>query len=87
MTEPRRSDPDWPATPRRVVVTGMGMLTALGNDVPTTWEALLSGRSAVMRLGELEKEGCLCQIGAPFASRKPQPSSSISRCVQFQALQ
>ena len=28
---------EWPAAPRRVVVTGMGMLTALGNDVPTTW--------------------------------------------------
>ena len=24
---------------RRVVVTGMGMVTALGNDVPSTWAA------------------------------------------------
>ncbi len=34
-------------TGRRVVVTGMGMLTALGNDVPSTWEGLLAGRSAI----------------------------------------
>nr|MBA2300328.1 beta-ketoacyl-ACP synthase II [Chloroflexota bacterium] len=34
-------------TGRRVVVTGMGVLTAIGNDVPTAWEALLAGRSGV----------------------------------------
>ena len=32
---------------RRVVVTGMGMVTALGNDVPTTWAGLLAGRSGI----------------------------------------
>jgi 3-oxoacyl-[acyl-carrier-protein] synthase II len=30
---------------RRVVVTGMGALTPVGNDVATTWRALLSGAS------------------------------------------
>lgn len=30
---------------RRVVVTGVGMVTALGNDVPSTWSGLLAGRS------------------------------------------
>jgi 3-oxoacyl-[acyl-carrier-protein] synthase II len=37
----------WPAEPRRVVVTGMGMLTALGNDVASTWEGLVAGRSGI----------------------------------------
>ncbi len=32
---------------RRVVVTGMGLVTALGNDLPTTWQALCEGRSGV----------------------------------------
>ena len=32
---------------RRVVVTGMGLVTALGNDVPTTWAALVAGTSGV----------------------------------------
>ena len=32
---------------RRVVVTGMGMVTALGNDLPTTWAGLVAGRSGV----------------------------------------
>jgi 3-oxoacyl-[acyl-carrier-protein] synthase II len=32
---------------RRIVVTGMGMVTAIGNDVASTWEGLLAGRSGV----------------------------------------
>lgn len=30
---------------KRVVVTGLGAVTPLGNDVPTTWNALLNGES------------------------------------------
>nr|MBA2565959.1 beta-ketoacyl-[acyl-carrier-protein] synthase II [Gemmatimonadota bacterium] len=33
--------------PQRVVITGMGLLTALGNDVDACWQALLAGRSGV----------------------------------------
>jgi 3-oxoacyl-[acyl-carrier-protein] synthase II len=32
---------------RRVVITGLGAVTPVGNDVPTTWRALLSGRSGI----------------------------------------
>ncbi|MCP4040109.1 MAG: hypothetical protein GY733_24400, partial [bacterium] len=34
-----------PAT--RVVVTGMGCVTPLGLDLPTTWEGACAGRSGV----------------------------------------
>jgi 3-oxoacyl-[acyl-carrier-protein] synthase II len=32
---------------RRVVVTGMGAVTALGNDVASSWDGLVAGRSGV----------------------------------------
>src|SRR5918911_2284669 len=32
---------------RRVVVTGLGAVTPLGNDAPTTWEAAVAGRSGI----------------------------------------
>jgi 3-oxoacyl-[acyl-carrier-protein] synthase II len=34
----------------RVVVTGMGAITALGPDVATTWDGLVAGRSGVRRI-------------------------------------
>lgn len=32
---------------RRVVVTGLGVVSPLGNDVPSTWQNLVAGRSGV----------------------------------------
>eukprot|EP01034_Spumella_vulgaris_P004769 gene4769-6089_t len=31
----------------RVVVTGMGMLSPLGTDVPSSWQGILAGRSGI----------------------------------------
>src|SRR5688572_5078285 len=39
---------------RRVVVTGMGALTPVGNDVATTWRALVSGASASANITKLD---------------------------------
>lgn len=33
-----------------VVITGFGAITPLGNDAPSTWQALLAGRSGVRRI-------------------------------------
>ena len=30
---------------KRVVVTGLGALTPIGNDIPSFWEGLVSGKS------------------------------------------
>lgn len=35
---------------RRVVVTGMGALTPIGNDVPSFWDSLINGRSGITRI-------------------------------------
>ncbi|MEN2505674.1 beta-ketoacyl-ACP synthase II [Stutzerimonas stutzeri] len=32
---------------RRVVITGMGMLSPLGNDVPSSWQGILASRSGI----------------------------------------
>jgi len=41
---------------RRVVVTGMGMLTPMGNDVQSSWQQLLSGQSGISLIDHFDTE-------------------------------
>jgi 3-oxoacyl-[acyl-carrier-protein] synthase II len=42
---------------KRVVVTGMGMVTALGNDLEATWDALIAGRSGAGPITQFDSTG------------------------------
>ena len=35
---------------RRVAITGLGLLTSLGRDVPTTWRSLCEGKSGITHI-------------------------------------
>jgi 3-oxoacyl-[acyl-carrier-protein] synthase II len=47
---------------RRVVVTGLGVISPLGNDVPSTWSALLAGRSGIGPITRFDASGLSCRI-------------------------
>ena len=47
---------------RRVVVTGLGLLSPYGVGVEHGWRELLSGRSAARRVTEFEVEDLACKI-------------------------
>jgi len=38
------------APKRRVAVTGLGVVSPVGNDIPTMWDALVHGRSGIARI-------------------------------------
>jgi 3-oxoacyl-[acyl-carrier-protein] synthase II len=47
---------------RRVVITGLGLVTPLGGDVESTWSRLLKGDSGARRIAEFEAADLSCQI-------------------------
>jgi len=49
---------------RRVAITGIGLVTPLGNDAPTTWRALLEGRSGIAPIASFDASGFAVRIAA-----------------------
>ena len=57
---------------RRVVVTGMGMVSPLGTGVEKTWQALIQGKSAVARITKFDTTGFDTQIAAEVKDFVPE---------------
>ena len=47
---------------RRVVVTGLGLVTPLGGDVETTWANILAGKSGATRITRFDPAEYACQV-------------------------
>ena len=76
-------------TPKRVVVTGLGSVNPLGQDVPSTWKALLAGVSGVDRISLFDPETFEVQIAAevkawdPLVAMDKKEARRADRFVQF----
>ncbi len=49
---------------RRVVITGLGVVTSIGHDVDSFWASLLAGRGGIHRVTLFDPSELACQIGA-----------------------
>jgi 3-oxoacyl-[acyl-carrier-protein] synthase II len=47
---------------RRVVVTGLGMVSPVGNDLHSSWDALVAGRSGIARITRFDPSALRCQV-------------------------
>jgi 3-oxoacyl-[acyl-carrier-protein] synthase II len=56
---------------RRVVITGLGAVTPLGNSVADTWSGLIAGKSGVGPITRFDPTGCTAQIAAEVKNFDP----------------
>src|SRR5215469_12270495 len=57
----------------RVVVTGLGLITALGNDLASSWEALCQGKSGVAEITNFDTSDYRIHFGAEVKNFDPLP--------------
>jgi len=72
---------------KRVVVTGLGIISPVGNDVPTFWESLRSGKSGVDKLTSFDSSAFDSKIAAEVKGFDPTiykiPAKEIRRLEKF----
>ena len=74
---------------KRVVVTGLGAITPLGDDVPTTWNAVLEGVSGVDRIRRFDPSDLKTQFAAEVKDFDPtkfmsaREARKVDRFTQF----
>ncbi len=77
------------AWPRRVVVTGMGALTALGHDVESTWAGLVAGRSGIRTIEAFDPSRLASRMAAQVIAFDPsgvidrKDARRMDRYIQF----
>jgi len=72
---------------RRVVITGLGAITPIGNDIPSMWEAAVAGRSGVDTIQAFDASDFPVRIAAevkgfdPAEVAPPKEARRMERCV------
>jgi len=56
---------------RRVVITGLGVISPVGSDIPTFWNNLIEGRSGVTRFEAFDPTGFDCLIAGEVKGFEP----------------
>src|SRR5436190_16548105 len=58
---------------RRVVITGMGVITPVGNDLETFWSSLKNGVSGIRKIEGFDVSQFDCRIGGEVKGFDPKP--------------
>ncbi len=70
---------------RRIVVTGLGAITPIGNTKDEFWKSLLEGKSIVARITQFDPTGFDCQIAAEV--RNFDPSKYITNAKELRRME
>jgi len=69
-------------TDRRVVITGLGAITPVGNNVETFWSNLKKGVSGVRKIEAFDTTGYDCRIGGEVRGFDPKPFFSNPKDIR-----
>ena len=58
---------------RRVVITGLGVVSPVGNDLETFWKSLVEGKSGIGRITAFDISQYDCQIAGEVRNFDPKP--------------
>ncbi|MBI3877802.1 MAG: beta-ketoacyl-[acyl-carrier-protein] synthase II, partial [Verrucomicrobia bacterium] len=64
--------PNW--SERRVVITGLGVVSSLGHDAEAFWKNILAGQCGIDRITLFDVSGYDCQIAAEVRNFDPVPA-------------
>lgn len=67
----------------RVAITGIGMITPLGHDMPSTWQALLQKHSGVSRIELFDASGFPTQIAAQVKHFNPDLAIKNKKLLKY----
>jgi 3-oxoacyl-[acyl-carrier-protein] synthase II len=59
---------------RRVAITGLGIVSPLGNDVETTWDRLMAGQSGIDVIQQFDANAFPTRIAAEVRQFSLRPS-------------
>ncbi|SVE36169.1 uncharacterized protein METZ01_LOCUS489023, partial [marine metagenome] len=59
---------------RRVVITGLGLLTSIGEGVEETWNNLLSTKSGIQKITSFEVDNLPCKIAGFISNDENSPN-------------
>ena len=67
---------------RRVVITGLGTVTALGHDIDTFWKNIIAGQCGIDRITSFDPTSYDCQIAAEVKDFDPVPAFPSAKEVR-----
>lgn len=74
---------------RRVVITGLGIVSPIGNDVPTFWESVKAGKSGIRPITMIDASDMTTKIAGevkdfnPSRRMEPKEAKKMDRFSQF----
>jgi len=87
---PNQAPPTDTQMDRRVVITGTGVVSPIGNNTATFWQSLIAGRNGIGRITQMDTTGYDCHIAGEVRDfdpaaffNNPRDARRTDRYIQF----